>query len=276
VTTASTADSTSPTAPPGRSRRRATIVGVVIVVVLFVIAAVVGQTRSSAPKPPSGNVGTQVDQALPANILSLPLVDEYGNSTNLASFKGKIVVLTDFMTLCQEVCPFTTARLNQVDQAVTKAGLADKVQFVEITVDPERDTPDQLHAYRAFAGLLPNFSLLTGTPDNLATLWHTLGVGYNKQDEDDPPGIDWRTGQPLTYDVEHTDVLLYLDATGHERYVIAGMPVSTDAPLTAGELAFLNDEGKENLTDSSAGVWTADDALDAVSWLAKKQMRLAN
>jgi len=50
---------------------------------------------------------------LPPDIANTPLVDETGRTTNLAAFKGKIVVLTDFMTLCQEVCPITTAVLNQ-------------------------------------------------------------------------------------------------------------------------------------------------------------------
>ncbi|MGH3525631.1 MAG: SCO family protein, partial [Mycobacterium sp.] len=221
MTSTPTASSPPPLAQrPKHGRQRLVIAGVVGVVVLFAIAIVVGQSAgsSSVPKSPSANLGTQLDTALPAEIASLPLVDEYNHTTNLGSFKGKIVVLTDFMTLCQEVCPITTAQMVQVDKAVQQAGLADKVQFVEITVDPKRDTPDQLHAYRAFANLPSNFSLLTGTSENLATLWKYLGVGYDTVKEDDPPGIDWRTGKPLTFDIQHTDALIYLDQAGHERF----------------------------------------------------------
>jgi len=277
MTTTPTADSASPSsaspaATPKRSRQRLTIAGVAVVVVLFAIAIVVGQSSSTAPKAPPSALGTALDNALPSDIAHLPLVDETGKATDLASFRGKIVVLTDFMTLCQEVCPITTAQLNQVDKAVTKAGLADKVQFVEITVDPDRDTPDQLHAYRAFAELPANFSLLTGTPENLAILWKYLGVGYDKQPQDDPPGINWRTGQPLTYDIQHTDVLMYLDAAGHERFDIVGMPNGTGAQLTSGEQGFLNDEGQENLTDTEDAAWTQAQALQVVSWLAGKNI----
>ncbi|MGH8888516.1 MAG: SCO family protein [Acidothermaceae bacterium] len=270
---------TTPTTTPqpasgtrGRTRQRLTIVGVAVVVVLFAIAAVLGQNSKPAPKPPSSNIGTQVNTALPTNIAQLPLIDETGRPTNLAAFQGKIVVLTDFMTLCQEVCPITTAQLNQVDKAVTKAGLADKVQFVEITVDPKRDTPDQLHAYRAFANLPSNFSLLTGTSENLATLWKYLGVGYDTVKEDDPPGIDWRTGKPLTFDIQHTDALIYLDQAGHERFTIVGMPLGTDANLTAGEQSFLNDQGRTNLKNTDEATWDQPQALQVVSWLTKKHI----
>jgi len=274
---------TTPTTTPqpasgtrGRTRQRLTIAGIAAVVVLFAIAAVLGQNSKAAPNPPSENIGTQLNTALPASIAQLPLVDDTGRPTNLAAFQGKIVVLTDFMTLCQEVCPITTAQLNQVDQAVTKAGLAGKVQFVEITVDPKRDTPDQLHAYRAFADLPTNFSLLTGTPSNLATLWKYLGVGYDTVKEDDPPGIDWRTGKPLTYDIQHTDVLMYLDSSGHERFAIVGMPVGTDVNLTAAEQSFLNDEGRANLKNTDEATWDHVQALQVVSWLAKKHIRPAS
>lgn len=280
MTSTPTANSQPPMAEPSkRGRQRLVIAGVVAVVVLFAIAIVVGQAAGSgsgsAPKPPPADLGTTLDSALPPEIATLPLVDEYGHTMNLGSFKGKIVVLTDFMTLCQEVCPITTAQMVQVDKAVQKAGLADKVQFVEVTVDPERDTPDQLHAYRSFAQLPSNFSLLTGTAENLATLWKYVGVGYDKQPQDDPPGINWRTGKPLTYDIQHTDVLLYLDASTHQRFDIVGMPVGTDAKLTAGEQNFLNEQGRANLANSDEATWTPDQALQVVSWLAKKHIKAA-
>jgi protein SCO1 len=245
------------------------------IVVLFAIAIVVGQSSSPAPKPPSADVGIAMNSPLPANIMNLPLVDETGRTTNLAAFQGKIVVMTDFMTLCQEICPITTAALNEVDRSVTKAGLADKVQFVDVTVDPARDDPARLHAYRSFAKLLPNWTLLTGTPENLATLFHHFGVGYEKTAEEDPPGTDWLTGQPLTYDLTHTDVLIYLDEAGHQRFVIQGAPLGSNAPLTEDEMSFLNDEGHENLTNAADGSWTGEQALQVVSWLAKKHIPAA-
>jgi protein SCO1/2 len=259
--------------PPAKQRRPRVVIVGISVVVLLVVAVVIGRvSHGSTLQPPPDTVGTKLDTAVPASIANLPLTDEYGHTTDLATFRGKTVVLTDFMTLCQEVCPITTAELNQADGAVIKAGLTDKVQFVEITVDAARDTPARLHAYRAFADLHPNFSLLTGTAANLSTLWRSLGVAYEKQPEDNPPAIDWLTGKPLTYDIGHSDVLLYLDASGTKRYVIDGMSNGTTAPLTSGERNFLDAEGRANLTDTADATWTEPQALQVVSWLQGKHI----
>jgi protein SCO1/2 len=264
-----------PAADRTDSRRRPLVVGVVVLAMLAA-AFVVGRASTRPPGPPPAQLGTALDQAVPADIRQLPLTDEFGHPTNLAAFDGKIVVLTDFMTLCQEICPFTTAELNHVDDAATKAGLAGTVQFVNITIDPERDTPARLHAYRDFANLLPNWSLLTGTPENLALLWKYFGASYFKQPASATPSLDWMTGKPLTYDIAHSDVLLYLDKAGHERFIIQGMPDGHGAPLTAGERSFLSDTGFANLTQNQDVTWTEPQALQVVSWLTKKHLHLAS
>jgi protein SCO1/2 len=255
-------------------RRRLAVIGAVVVVVLFAAALVIGQSSKSSPKPPGQQVGSQLDDAIPASIANLPLTDENGHQTSLAAFKGKIVVVNPFMTLCQEICPITTAELNQVDEAVTKAGLQDKVAFLNITIDPERDTPQRLHAYRDFAQLLPNWSLLTASPENLKMLWSYFGVGYQRVSEDaHHAGTDWLTGKPLTYDVTHSDVTTFLDPQGHRRYVLQGMPLGSNAPLTSGERAFLNDEGRANLADTASASWDSEDAVQVVGWLADKHIK---
>jgi protein SCO1 len=239
---------------------------------LFAVAVLVGHASAKPLAPPSSDVGTKLNVVLPESIRQLPLTDENGRSTSLAAFDGKIVVFTDFMTLCQEICPITTSELNQIDSVVTKAGLAGKVQFVNVTIDPDRDTPARLHAYRSFAGLLPNWSLLTGTPANLAKLWKYFGASYAKTAANSPPPLDWLTGKPLTYDIVHSDVLVYFDAQGHERYVIEGMPNGTAAPLTAGERGFLSAQGRANLADTADATWTEPQGLQVVSWLTKKHL----
>lgn len=249
--------------------------GAAAVVVLFLVAALVGRQSATAPKPPGPDVGTEQNVPLPASIASLPLLDEHGDTVNLASFKGKVVVLTDFLTTCQEICPITTAVLAQIDGAIEKAGLADKVQIVDISVDPERDDPERLSAYRDFAKLQPNWTLLTGKQENLDAVFKYFGISYQKLAEGDPPGIDWFTGKPLTYDVGHSDVVIYLDQQGNQRFLMQGAPFGSNVPLTNGERTFLNDEGKSNLTSAADSSWTGDQALQVVSWLAKKRIHAA-
>jgi hypothetical protein len=45
-----------------------------------------------------------------------------------------------------------------------------------------------------------------------------------------PPGTDWLTGRPLSYDVAHQDALVYLDARGRERFLVVGSPNAVGLP----------------------------------------------
>jgi protein SCO1/2 len=87
-----------------------------------------------------------------------------------------------------------------MDRAVTAAGLARRVSFVELTVDPNRDTPSRLRAYRMLVGAPPNWSLLTGSPAVIERIWRYFGVWSQQVAEGSPPGKDWLTGRPLTYE----------------------------------------------------------------------------
>ena len=107
---------------------------------------------TGVPGPPSAYLGTVVDRPVPAGIADLPLTTDAGRPTSLAAWHGQVVVLADFLTLCQETCPLTTGNLLVMDRAVMAAGLGHRVRFAELTVDPDRDTPARLRAYRALIG----------------------------------------------------------------------------------------------------------------------------
>ena len=199
----------------------------------------------------------------------LPLTDDAGQTTSLGAYKGKYVVLTDFLTLCQDVCPITSANFAQMVVAVKAAGLADRVQFVELTVDPERDTPTRLHAYRELFHAPVNWSLLTASPNVVAQIWKYFGAWYQKASETDPPGIDWLTGKPLTYDVDHQDVLVFLDADGRERFAVAGLP-NTASVLPPTLYTFLDDQGRTHLLHPEPDAWTIQQALSVLSWLVDR------
>ena len=103
-----------------------------------------------------------MNQALPSSVTSIKFTDDTGKQLTLAAFKGKAVVFTPFMTLCQETCPLTTSNLQQLDKSVIKAHQENNVQMVMITIDPARDTVARLHAYRSVAQITqPNWTLLT-------------------------------------------------------------------------------------------------------------------
>jgi protein SCO1/2 len=214
-----------------------------------------------------------VDTPVPASVADLPLTTDTGRVTSLAAWRGQVVVLTDFLTLCQETCPLTTGNLLMMDRAVTAAGLGRRVHFVELTVDPGRDTPSRLRAYRKLIGAPANWSLLTGSPAVIRQIWRYFRVWYQRVAEGSPPGIDWLTGRTLSYDVDHQDTLIYLDAGGRERFVVLGNPNAEAAPIPPALRGFLSAQGRADLRHPDASTWTAAEALSPIAWLTGKVLR---
>jgi len=222
-------------------------------------------SSATAASPPNGTV---TDRALPASVLTLPFRDQNDHAMTLGSLRGKTIVLTDFLTTCQEVCPMTSVNFRDVADATARSGLAQSVQLVEITVDPDRDHPARLAAYQKLFGTArPNWAFLTATPATIAAVWKSLGVAYYKTPDQPPLPADWLTGKPLTYDVSHQDVVYLIDPQGRERWLVSGTPSTAGAAPPSTLVKFLNDEGRANLRQPEDPGWTAGDVDSAISWL---------
>ena len=239
------------------------------------IAALVlsGCSGSSPPTAPGPGVGQPLDAKLPVSVLQAPLVSSSGHWFNLGSL-NKVIVLSDMMTLCQESCPLDTANVVAAARAVDRAGLADRVEFVSLTIDPARDTRAQLAAYRAlYEPAPPNWTVATAPPDVLRRIWNTLGVYIQKTRDKPPLPKNWRTGAPLTYDLTHSDDVFFINAAGHERFVLDGIPhVAAGAQVPRAISRYMNDTGHENLKHPSPHAWTLSDELQVLSWLTGKAL----
>ena len=226
--------------------------------------------------PQSGGVGTVIERPVPSSIGSIPLRDPAGHTVTLDSLRGKTVVVSDSMTLCSEDCPLDTANIVAAARAVDAAGLTSKVEFLTVTVDPQRDDARHLIAYRRLydpSDQLPNWELLTGSRENIARLWSYLGVYWHKVPQGNPPDHDWLTGSPLSYDVQHADEVLMFDSTGSERYVISGHAhVIDSAKVPTTMRGFLSPEGRRHLYRPGGTAWSPSDVLQGVSWLTGQQV----
>ena len=216
---------------------------------------------SSAPAAPPPSQGLILDRPTPQTV---PLVNQQGQAVSLAGLRGKVVVLAPFLTLCQDECPLVTGAFISLQRDLRAAGLAHRVVFVEATVDPGRDTVARLAAYQKEFGA--DWDLWTGTPADIAAFWKPFGVEYQIVPEEQPPKIDWYTGKPLTYDVEHTDGYILINPSGRERFVDASAPNQKGA-LDPKLRGLLNDGGLHELQNPQAPDWTTADALASISWL---------
>ena len=204
-------------------RRRTWIatVGAAAAIVALLLAVTALGMWHGAGNGNSSSASLSVGTALePRPTPPLELIDEQGARTALSAFRGKWVVLAPSMTLCHEVCPITTAAFTALTKQLRQAGLANRVAVAEVTVDPWRDTPARLRAYRRLVGA--DFALLTGTQAEIHRFWNFFGVSYERVPEGNPPDIDWLTHKPETFDVNHTDGLFILDPAGRERMADEG------------------------------------------------------
>jgi protein SCO1/2 len=226
-------------------------------------AAVAAGIAGALLMRPGGATSTITGIKLDRPVPSIPLLDAQGHQLTLAAFRGKVVVVSPTLTLCHEVCPLTTGAFISMQQAAREGGVGGRVVFAEISVDPWRDSPARLRAFKRYTGI--RLTLLTGIQQNLRRFWHFFGVGYFKTPQGKPPDIDWWTHRPETFDVAHSDGLFFIDQHQHLRIAILGMP-NLRGRLAARLRRLLSSKGLRNLTHPDVA-WTLPQALADLSVL---------
>ena len=189
---------------------------------MALLALAASACGSPAPGPPPANLGVVQNRPVPASIEHLAFTDQHGRAVELASLRGQTVMVVPFLTLCSDICPLDTGNLLQVEHALVADGSAAKVQLVELSVDPARDTPARLAAYAHLTGA--SWELLTETPAQAVAVEHFFGWVVQRVPEGSPPSLDWWTGKPLTYDIDHSDGFVVLDAHGTVRFSTGAAP----------------------------------------------------
>jgi protein SCO1/2 len=128
------------------------------------------------------------------------LTDPDGKPRSDSEFRGKLMIVYFGYTYCPDVCP---ADLMAITQALDALGpLADGVQPVFITIDPERDTKVLGEYVGAFHHSLIG---LTGSPEEIRKVANAYKAFYVKVP--DAQGGD--------YSIDHTGVI-YLMGRGGE------------------------------------------------------------
>jgi protein SCO1 len=237
------------------------------------LALVTSACASDDPGPPPASLGTVASRSVPAAIADLALTDQHGRVVNLAAFRKETVMVVPFLTLCTDICPLDTGNLLQVEHALSAAGVAPKVQLIELSVDPGRDSPARLAAYARLTGA--SWELVTESPAEATEFEHFFGWVVQQVAEDSPPPIDWWTDKPLTYDVNHTDGFVMIDGHGTERFSTAAAP-NFHGTLNPTLHRFLNDEGREHLAHPQKPNWTPADALAVLGWLLHRDIPVAD
>jgi len=141
------------------------------------------------------------------------LRDQNDRPFRLSDQGGKIVLMFFGYTSCPDACPATLAQFRQVRADLGRE--ADRVRFVLVTVDPERDTAERLREY--LAGFDPAFIGLTGSPADMESVWQSYGVYREKRllEAASQAGGHGHAGE--NYTVDHPTRIYAVDTRGNLR-----------------------------------------------------------
>ena len=178
------------------------IVGVIVAAVLTIALLVwLGQKGGDANRASTG-------ESLIGG--SFTLVNQDGKPFTDKDLRGKYALIYFGYTHCPDVCPTS---LQAMSDALDKLGpLADRIRPVMISVDPERDTPEQMKDY--LSNFREGFIGLTGTPEQVRQAAQAFRVFYRKVLEDKGEAEKAASGDYL---MDHSSIIYLMDPEG--RYV---------------------------------------------------------
>jgi protein SCO1 len=132
------------------------------------------------------------------------LTDQNGETVIFPDdFRGAPLVMGFIYTNCPDICSFITANVGKVYEELDNP---DDTQFVMVTFDPERDTPEVLKKYAdAFGMDREPFRFLTGDPETIDAFMERISLRTQEsfvRELDDGERI---------YFLNHSDKILLID-----------------------------------------------------------------
>ena len=132
------------------------------------------------------------------------MVDTSGRRVTEADLRGRSTVLYFGYTYCPDVCPTTLLLLSRV--MASMGATADRPNVVFVTVDPQRDTPEQMKLY--LSSFDPRIRGFTGTVAQDEAMAKAYHVYYRRV-----------PGENGEYTMDHPASVMLFDRSG----AIAGM-----------------------------------------------------
>lgn len=149
----------------------------------------------------------------PRKIPELSFYTSENTIISTAELKDKWYLIYFGYTYCPDICPTSLAEMRQIHRLLSHAA-QQKVEFIMVSVDPNRDTPEQLRAYLDF--FHPDFKGLTGTMADIQEFSNAVGI----------PFIPGDTSLP-GYTVDHSGNLAIINPDGeHFGFVQAPFKIT--------------------------------------------------
>jgi len=145
---------------------------------------------------------------------SFEVVNQNGEEITFPDdYTGKYVIMGFIYTNCPDICPLVTQNMIKVQKEL---GNPDDVQFLGVTFDPKRDTPQVLKEYKNVFDLGRNFDFLTADSSTVSELMDSVRVrsqvSFTRIRDD---------GKEL-YFMNHSDKIMVLDKKGRVIFEYGG------------------------------------------------------
>ncbi|MBX9764573.1 MAG: SCO family protein [Pseudomonadaceae bacterium] len=133
----------------------------------------------------------------------LSLTNQDGQTVAVDQLKDQWSLLFFGYTFCPDICPATLAQLRQLQGQLPPATLS-KLRIIMVTVDPHRDTPEQLKKYLDYFDA--GFIGLTGEQATIQKLANGVSIPFIPADT-----------SKENYTVDHSGNLVLLGPDGKQR-----------------------------------------------------------
>ena len=155
------------------------------------------------------------------------LLDHTGAEIGPEVFSGQWDLVFFGFTHCPDICPLTLQILSAAREQLAADGFEPLPRIVLVSVDPERDTPENTAQYVGYFGT-DNLGI-TGSLEEIRKLTKALGIFFDKSEREDG-----------SYSVDHSAAVLVFDPDGQFRALfgtphevenyVHDIPIITDQP----------------------------------------------
>ena len=149
------------------------------------------------------------------------LIDHNGRTVTERDFRGKLLLVHFGYTYCPDICPTSLSAMAETLDLLGPDG--DKVVPLFISIDPRRDTPEQLKMYVAYFD--PRLIGLTGTTEQVAAVAQAHRIYFT--------ALSHKGSDAEDYLIDHTAIIYLMGRKGEFR---AHFPYETPAAVIAARI----------------------------------------
>lgn len=195
------------------SRKQSIAVAAVVAIVAIAAGMLLAQKLL---KP--GNAQLALTKATlldpPRALPTFSLIDQNSAAFDAGRLKGHWSLMFFGFTRCPDVCPTTLGILAQTERSLANLPEDLRPHIVLVSVDPKRDTPEQLASYVKFFS--PSFTGVTGSQQDIDEFTRALGVPVGTSEL---PNGD--------YTVDHSAAIFLVNPAGQLRALFSTPHVAT-------------------------------------------------